>query len=328
MYRVDSSQELQVSFFSNQTLELIVLPTEQCNFRCTYCYEKFIGRFLSKESVDSIKMLISKRAPELSQLRIGWFGGEPLLAKEIVYEISNHALQEAKRYKNLLFESGMSTNGYLLDLETAKRLIEYGVNEFQISLDGPSEIHNKTRVKKDGTGTFDKIYSNLLELKNSSLLFKINIRIHMSKEASSYLDAFVASVSEEFSNDDRFRIFLKTIDQLGGDNDEDIGIITGDEKVELEHRLSNIVKKNNVELINPGSSYICYAARPTSFVIRHNGNLVKCTIGLDDEENQIGKLTDDGKLEIYQHKMRPWLEGAVKLDRGKLQCPRRTLSSL
>ena len=84
-----------------------MLPTEQCNFRCTYCYEKFIGKFFSKENINSIKMLISKRASELKQLRIGWFGGEPLLAKKIVYEISEHAISEAKKYKNLLFESGM-----------------------------------------------------------------------------------------------------------------------------------------------------------------------------------------------------------------------------
>ena len=36
------------SCLSNRRLELIVMPTEQCNFRCIYCYEDFrMGRMNS-----------------------------------------------------------------------------------------------------------------------------------------------------------------------------------------------------------------------------------------------------------------------------------------
>ena len=119
----------------------------------------------------------------------------------------------------------------MLDIKTAKRLIESGITEFQISLDGPSEIHNKSRIKKDGSGTFDVIWSNLMALKQSSLSFKINIRVHMSKETSSYLYDFITTISKEFSGDNRFRIFLKTIEQLGGDSDQNIGVINEKKKI-------------------------------------------------------------------------------------------------
>jgi len=34
-----------------KSLELILYPTEQCNFRCTYCYEDFlIGRMDEKHT--------------------------------------------------------------------------------------------------------------------------------------------------------------------------------------------------------------------------------------------------------------------------------------
>lgn len=43
---------------SNQSQELILFPTEQCNFRCTYCYEDFkLGR-MSNGTVNGIKALI------------------------------------------------------------------------------------------------------------------------------------------------------------------------------------------------------------------------------------------------------------------------------
>ncbi len=43
-----------------EVMELILYPTEQCNFRCTYCYENFdIGKM--SESVQlSVKKLISE----------------------------------------------------------------------------------------------------------------------------------------------------------------------------------------------------------------------------------------------------------------------------
>ncbi|TOB11935.1 radical SAM protein, partial [Vibrio parahaemolyticus] len=68
---------------SPRGLQLIIFPTEKCNFRCTYCYEKFeVGR-MSNELIQGIKKFLEVRIPELDRLVISWFGGEPLLAKEV-----------------------------------------------------------------------------------------------------------------------------------------------------------------------------------------------------------------------------------------------------
>ena len=63
---------------------LILMPTEQCNLRCTYCYEDFRHRHMEPRVVTGVKRFLSKRAPKLDLLRIDWFGGEPLLARPIV----------------------------------------------------------------------------------------------------------------------------------------------------------------------------------------------------------------------------------------------------
>lgn len=73
-------------------LHLILFPTEKCNFRCTYCYEDFeIGK-MSPEIVQAIKTLLSHRASSLSRLEISWFGGEPLLARDVIESITLHIL--------------------------------------------------------------------------------------------------------------------------------------------------------------------------------------------------------------------------------------------
>ena len=311
-----------MSLFSNQILELIILPTEQCNFRCKYCYEDFLGSKITESHVQSIKQLISKRASDLKQLRIGWFGGEPLLVKEIIFDISSHCTNLAKEY-NLSYESGMSTNGYLLMIDDAKRLIENGITDYQITLDGPKQVHDKTRVKKNGTGTFIKIWENIINLKRSNLDFKINLRIHLSKDNINYIRDFIPTLTDTFNGDKRFRLFFKTIEQLKSQNTHKIKTFSEYERLKYTNELVCLVKKKNVQTLNPDSSYICYAGRPTSFVIRQDGTIAKCTVGLDDQINQIGKLRSNGKLEIIQERIRPWLIGALKGDKDFLKCPRR-----
>jgi len=71
----------------DDVLNLTILPTEQCNFRCFYCYESFKLGKMSKETSDSILKLVQKRASTLKILTIGWFGGEPLMAKDIVLSL-------------------------------------------------------------------------------------------------------------------------------------------------------------------------------------------------------------------------------------------------
>src|SRR5262245_20489732 len=78
------------SAFDSRYLNLILLPTERCNFRCTYCYENFeVGR-MDHSVVSAVKSLIYRRVPDLQTLDISWFGGEPLLAKDIIYDISSY----------------------------------------------------------------------------------------------------------------------------------------------------------------------------------------------------------------------------------------------
>jgi uncharacterized protein len=99
--------------FRNDRFHLILLPTEQCNFRCTYCYEDFaIGR-MTPDTVRGVKKLIDRRASELTHLQISWFGGEPLLARSIIEDVASHAGLAQKRNSGLIYESDMTTNGYM-----------------------------------------------------------------------------------------------------------------------------------------------------------------------------------------------------------------------
>src|ERR1700753_1885199 len=108
---------------SQDQLELIILPTEKCNFRCTYCYEDFaIGR-MRPQVQRSLMLFISKSVPRLKHLSLSWFGGEPLLARDIVLQVSAHAQREAKAAGLTSFGGSLTTNASLLTKDIFEKLL-------------------------------------------------------------------------------------------------------------------------------------------------------------------------------------------------------------
>jgi uncharacterized protein len=307
---------------SNEFLELIILPTEQCNFRCTYCYEDFSLGKMKQPIVDGIKKLMSIRASELKILKISWFGGEPLAAKDIVFEIAEHAMQLKDQHLGLVFQSAMTTNGYHLNPEMLKRLCKIGVNEFQISLDGPKEVHNKSRIRADGKGTYDKIWDNLLLARNTNIEFKITLRVHVTPDNLLHLPQLIADINLHFKNDVRFTIFFKSIENLGGPNSKTFQVLHKKDKAAILSELYNQVDSSIfLEKVENTKPYICYAAQGNSFLIRSNGRLGKCTVALSDDRNDIGCITPAGELSLDNEKLRPWIRGISNFNLKNLECP-------
>ena len=319
-----STQELSLKYFN-----IYILPTEKCNFRCTYCYEDFsVGR-MKPEIIWAVKAFLDKRCTDLNYLKISWFGGEPLIAKDIVLEISEYATKLVNKYPQLRYESDMTTNGYLLDYKTITALVNAGVRIFQISLDGPPNVHNGSRISVNGSSTYERIWHNLLAIRSSCLPISVLLRIHFSPDTLQLLDPLIEDLKNEFIQDARFSIFFKSIERLGSPNDASIKIFSEAEKEQaiklLQTKLfgENIASSQNYSLLeNP----ICYASRPNSLVIRANGDVGKCTVALYDERNHVGSLQPDGTLKLIPGRLAPWLRGIKDLDPSSLACPLAHLS--
>lgn len=107
--------------------------TENCNANCSYCYQEHNNNSIDyndyKKILNSIDGLESIK-------KIVFFGGEPLLKKELI-------IQTILRYKNKL-KYEITTNGILLDEDILKLFKDYDVQVI-ISFDGPEEIHNALR---------------------------------------------------------------------------------------------------------------------------------------------------------------------------------------
>ncbi|MCY7368110.1 MAG: radical SAM protein [Chamaesiphon sp.] len=282
---------------------------------------------MKPETIDGIKSLIEKRSSKLRYLHISWFGGEPLLAKDIVMDISAYAQSLASQYFDLTYSGGMTINGYLLDVNTLHALVDVGVTQYQISLDGPKEIHDRTRIRADGKSTFQRIWSNLMAIRDSSLPVSILLRLHLTADTFQLIDPLLEDIKRELLPDPRFSAFFKPIEHLGGPNDPNINTVSEhDKKIiisSLEYKLfgdgsNSIEYQKNAA---PSDDYVCYASRPNSLIIRADGSIGKCTVALTDKRNHVGTLTSDGKLELNPDRLRPWMRGIETLDPETLGCP-------
>jgi uncharacterized protein len=138
-------------------LELML--TEACNLRCEYCWEpKAAARHMSSETaLRAVDRLLANRDDDL---HIFFFGGEPLLRLDVMREVVGEVRRRGRKV-----HYSMTTNGTLLDEETAGFLAESGIT-YLLSLDGGREMHDRHRRTAAGEGTWDSVVSRLRMLKS------------------------------------------------------------------------------------------------------------------------------------------------------------------
>lgn len=316
----------RLPFLSNRLLHLILLPTEQCNFRCVYCYEDFTAGEMPRSVVDGVKALMARRIANLDILSLSWFGGEPLLAWPIVEEIQSFAGDLVREHPTVRMTSSMTTNASLLGRQRFDRLLELGVRRFQISLDGSPSAHDTTRRRAGGGGTFAQIWQNLLMMRASREDFQALLRLHVTSENRGAVLELLAMLAGELGGDSRFPVAFKAIRRWGGPNDAQLPVLpVDDEERILDQLLARAVELGLAErhdvFAEPGMLQGCFASAVGSYVVRSTGELGKCTVFLGHPNNRVGKLLPDGTLALDADKAVGWLRGVLEGRPENVVCP-------
>jgi uncharacterized protein len=323
---------------TNRGLKLIVNSSEACNLRCVYCYETFaLGHMKSDIAVGIVRLVERRVADGLDWLEIEFFGGEPLGAWNTVKYITGNLYELSQRYDVKLI-GGITTNSTLLHVDRLEWLVQHGITAFQITLDGPPEIHDTRRVSPRKTGSFDVIWQRLAMMKASNFVdLDVTIRVHFDASSWPMLverPSFVDTIIETFvRHDPRFKLLFYPLGNWGAGSPERIVFFTShnDERAALQDLLaraseaglgpSQLPQLRHGPATGESGYAVCYAARANAFVIRADGAISKCTVAFDDDRNVVGRLTKEGELIIDHELHTPWLRGLVSGDASALTCP-------
>lgn len=311
--------------YRSDILEIIAMASEDCNFRCVYCYEEFKRGTMLPEVREGIKNLVRKRLPTMQHLKLTWFGGEPLYGWEAVEDLAPF-FAETARERNLSYLSHMTTNAYLLTPDRADRLLEWGCRDFQITIDGVAEEHDKRRVGRDGSPTFGTILDNLRSLRERDDHFFVSLRHNFDRDSLPRMPEFLSLLSQEFGGDPRFRLDLHAIGKWGGKNDDALntcGVESREALVQLKRAAyeQGVGVKGGIAGMAGVGTQLCYAARPYNLLIGADGKVMKCTIMLDtDPRNIVGHINAQGDIDVDQDRMSLWTEPYYEHDKVCKSC--------
>jgi len=113
--------------------------TNRCNFRCLHCFNLSGPRLPRDELGRGEVVRVAEDIAAMKPLGVCLCGGEPLLRKELLLEVTGILSAGGVRVS-------MVTNGFFLDRGTAKQLSGAGMRFVQVSLDGATdETHERLR---------------------------------------------------------------------------------------------------------------------------------------------------------------------------------------
>lgn len=323
---------LLASRFSTSGLGLTIAPTSDCNFRCIYCYEKDSIKpvTMSEQTQEELIAFVKAYLPRIRQLSVSWYGGEPLLAIDIIEKLTANFLKLCEEH-NIEYSASMVTNGYLLTPKNLEKLQALKVSSIQVTLDGAAEDHDKRRCLKGGLPTFDKILENLCAAKE--LLPKgVSIRINADRHNIDRVDN-VVQILKEKGLDEKVFPYLAMVEN-SNDVYNDGSCLR---KSEFSQSEFNFIQRNGLDIVGHTPRQIgnfCSADSCSGFVVNADGRLYKCWSEMGIEEFSVGTLKDGPKdcPHIYAHMMYDATEDAECRDCKLLPvcmggCPNRRLQA-
>ena len=300
----------------SEMLGLSILPTLRCNLRCVYCYEEHRNLDMDEEIQSRLLAFAQQRLQVKRGVRVSWFGGEPLLRRDIVRDVSKKLLQLCETSSST-YEAQITSNGYLLDRPAAEELASLGVSSVQVTLDGPASTHDARRILPSGEGTYERVLGNVLAIAD---LMDVRIRVNLDQETARYalellddLDPVSNSVAVAF------RAVVPT-EQSAADN---LTCFSNREFSPIERSLVREASRRGFRTLDgyahPGSAY-CGAYQFDTHIVDPRGDVFACVQDVGRHADRTGTLAEDGKLVHNYPVLLPWASWSPFEDEACLEC--------
>lgn len=284
-------------------LDVIIMPNMNCNFSCVYCYEAHHKSGMEDQTIEQLLSWLHKMIPKFKAVLISWFGGEPLLSYQAIIKIQEQVQKWCIEY-NVILHSHITTNGSLLSPDKASQLLSLGIHSYQITLDGPKEMHDSMRPLKGGGSSFDGIFENICSLAEMHPTPHIKLRVNYDERNIGSIKLLLQSVPEKIRHaltlvcekifTESFGVVIETMER-------------GNDIEEIYQYARKLGFRPDNEAMEPNRFTFCYADRANQFTINYNGDIFKCTVQKFESKHRLGHLNQFGEIEWENNRLEKWM---------------------
>lgn len=276
--------------------------TLNCNFFCDHCgscagRNTYTNELSEEEILETLKEIASAYNPK--HITIAVTGGEPLLRKDL-FSIMTKA-------KDMGFNWGLVTNGYLLNKENVKKLKESGMSTVTVSIDGIGKTHDDLRRMP---GSYIKAIEGIKLLAEEDFVKHLQITTTLNKRNIRELE----KMYEEFSKLPLDSWRAMNVDPIGRAEDNKDLLLSD---TELKKLIQFIAQKRRVKGLKVSYGCSGYLERYEGEVrdhffycltgitiasILHNGDIFVCP-NVPRNENLIqGNVRKDSFVDVWENR--------------------------
>ena len=285
----------EMKFMKSKKMNIMLIMTYSCNCNCAYCFEHLHPFAGETEKVDEVIGYIADlyRHNNAEELELHFFGGEPTLQVDKMVYVMNRLKELGVNVK-----PNVITNGTLFDAEKTEKLVAAGITSFQITVDGPKEIHDMRRPMKNGESAWDAICRSLTVLAAHQV--SVTIRINVNAENVEYLEEVWSGIPQEVKDHPYTNVYIAPI----------VGCKIHNMKITLEDRARNlkrawkIIHDSGLPIsITPPAYAPCpYSSFDSAFYIDLYGNVYTCG-GFVGKTHKIERNMEDRSLKFWNRIM-------------------------
>ena len=283
--------------YSQRKISLVIHTNYSCNLNCSYCYQEgsvsrsstmsektiqYFWKFFEKINDNNLTKVID----------LCFIGGEPLLCAstiERIYAIASQVCHGKKITTTLV------TNGTLL-LASRQCLDKIGFDCIQVTLDGPSPIHDKYRRGNNTSEQFGGIIFNLHELQKTGK-YNVVININLTRESLISLEDLIKTLK---TNGIDYPLIFSIVFS-GANNDCSSVAIPISEQANAWYSAHILAKKYGYGFgpLYRLSRFSCGLHKENSLCISPDGIIYKCISGMGLNEYFVSSIEDYGTRKYY-----------------------------
>ncbi|MCA6068398.1 SPASM domain-containing protein [Chryseobacterium sp. RG1] len=316
---------------SVDVLSMTIQPSANCQLGCYYCAQNHTKDYASEDIIEKYIeriLFFLNSGKKYKGINITWYGGEPLTGLKSIKNTTERLLKICEE-RDLWYSASMVTNGLSLKGKLFQELVtQYKVRDFQITLDGLAESHDKRRYTKNNNNpTFDLIFKNIVDCTKTEAyqnkLGGITVRINIDKTNHSFVDPLLEYFVEKGINQYIGVSFAPIVNWGGNDAGKDSLTNEDFAKKEIDWLLYCFDNKIKFSSLLPKRiHYACMVERDDSEVYDAFGNIYTCwefpyTDNYGGDEHKIGNLNNDYSTFDNNATLRNWSD---VIKSGKTWC--------